>query len=326
MTEQKPVLVVRNLTVEFRTEDGTVRAVDDVSFDVGPGETVGVVGESGCGKTVTAMSILGLIPSPPGKIVAGSIALEGQDLVGLPESRLRKIRGKKISMIFQEPMTALNPVFTIGNQMTSVLRRHKQLSSSEARNEAISILNRVRIPHPERQLKSYPHELSGGMRQRVMIAMALSCSPQLLLADEPTTAVDVTTQVQVLEEMNRLQREFHMAMILVTHDLGVIAETCQRVLVMYCGRLVEMASVGALFDRPRHPYTKGLMESIPRIRSKKVAVLPTIDGMVPNLARLPLGCYFADRCGNVQARCRVETPSLEPAEGESRVACFYPES
>ena len=253
-----PLLRVKDLAVEFHTMDGTVRAVDAVSFDIWPNETVGLVGESGCGKTVTGLSLLRLIPTPPGRIVAGSIELEGQDLLSLDSGDMEKRRGSEIAMIFQEPMTSLNPVFTIGSQITEVLRRHRQLSQRQARELAAVLLAKVSIPDAARRLDDYPHQLSGGMRQRVMIAMALSCNPKLLVADEPTTALDVTTQAQVLEQMRELQNEFRMAVILVTHDLGVVAETCRRALVMYCGSIVESGHTEHLFAQPRHPYTAGL--------------------------------------------------------------------
>jgi oligopeptide/dipeptide ABC transporter ATP-binding protein len=318
-----PLLSVRDLVIEFTTEQGVVRAVDGISFDVFPNETVGLVGESGCGKTVTGLSILGLVPRPPGRIAGGRIEFEGRDLVGLDESELRAIRGRDIAMIFQEPMTALNPVFTVGSQMTDVLRRYKGLSRRQARAAAIELLARVGIPAPDRRVDEYPHQLSGGMRQRVVIAMALSCDPKLIVADEPTTALDVTTQAQVLEQLVRLQEEFRMAMILVTHDLGVIAEACDRAMVMYCGRIVEQAPIEELFARPRHPYSAGLLASIPARVDDERRELPVIPGMVPDLLHLPPGCRFADRCGRRLARCDVEQPGLAPA-GESRVACFNP--
>jgi len=319
-----PLLRVRNLVVEFNTEAGVARAIDGVSFDVFPNETVGLVGESGCGKTVTGLSILGLVPSPPGRVVSGSIEFMGRDLVAMPEEELRRIRGSEISMIFQEPMTALNPVFTIGNQMADVLVRHRGLTRRQAAAAAIELLDKVGIPAPDRRIGEYPHQLSGGMRQRVMIAMALSCGPKLLVADEPTTALDVTTQAQVLEQIRRLQDEFEMAMILVTHDLGVVAETCDRGMVMYCGTIIESAGIGELFSRPRHPYTEGLLQSIPRLRERKLEELPVIPGRVPDLFHLPAGCRFADRCHKAQDRCRRSVPAVETAEGGHAVCCFNP--
>jgi oligopeptide/dipeptide ABC transporter ATP-binding protein len=323
MTDEvaKTLLCVRNLVVEFDTRFGPVRAVDDISFDIFPNETVGIVGESGCGKTVTGLSLLRLVPSPPGRIVQGSIILNGNDLVQLPENDMAQLRGDDISMIFQEPMTALNPVLSLGTQMTDVLRQHRKMTKREARNVAIDMLEKVGIPVPEKRIDEYPHELSGGMRQRVMIAMALSCNPKLLVADEPTTALDVTTQEQIVE----LQEEFHMAVILITHDLGVIAETCQRAIVMYCGNIVETGTVEDLFQRPRHPYTKGLLESIPRLRDERIAELPIIPGMVPDLLSLPPGCRFADRCKYAQADCLQTPPRLESSgDAGSGVACYHP--
>jgi len=320
-----PLLSVRDLAVEFDTLDGRVRAVDGVSFDVMPDETLGLVGESGCGKTVTGLSLLRLVPRPPGRYAAGQVLLGGRDLLALPESELRDIRGREVAMIFQEPMTALNPVFTVGSQVTEVLRRHQGLGRRAARDEALALLKRVHIPEPERRIDEYPHQLSGGQRQRVMIAMALSCGPQLLVADEPTTALDVTTQAQVLEEIRGLQSELGMAMILVTHDLGVVAETCARVIVMYCGRIVESAPTDRLFSAPRHPYTAGLLASIPRIREEKLPELPVIPGRVPDLLHLPAGCRFADRCPRVTAECRAVDPPLRALEEGRLVACHHPQ-
>jgi oligopeptide/dipeptide ABC transporter ATP-binding protein len=320
-----PLLSVRDLVVEFKTEQGRVRAVDGLSFDVHPNETVGLVGESGCGKTVTGLSMLRLIPSPPGEIVSGQILFEGKDLAQASEKEMRGIRGSDISMIFQEPMTALNPVFTVGNQMIDVLRRHRGLTPSQARADAIDMLTKVGIPVPKKRIDEYPHQLSGGMRQRVMIAMALSCDPKLLVADEPTTALDVTTQAQVLEQIVKLQDEFNMAVILVTHDLGVVAETCNRAIVMYCGSIVENAPIEALFSAPRHPYTAGLLGSIPTVRAEKLKELPIIPGMVPDLLALPAGCRFADRCDRALASCTSQRPELaEGPDSDRVVACFNP--
>jgi len=324
-TNETPLLRVRDLVVEFSTEAGVVRAADEVSFEVHANETIGLVGESGCGKTVTGLSILGLIPSPPGRIVSGSIQLMGRELVGLSETEMREIRGRDISMIFQEPMTALNPVFTIGNQMMDVLMRHRHLTRRQARAAAIEMLAKVGLPVPVKRIDEYPHQLSGGMRQRVMIAMALSCDPKLLIADEPTTALDVTTQAQVLEQISKLQDEFHMAVVLITHDLGVVAETCRRAIVMYCGRIVENAAIDNLFANPRHPYAKGLLESIPRIRADRLDELPIIPGRVPDLLHLPEGCRFADRCPHADALCAEQMPALVPGEnGADLVACHHP--
>ncbi len=318
-----PLLSVRDLVVEFSTERGPVRAIDGVSFDLMPGETLGLVGESGCGKSVTALAILGLVPSPPGRILSGSIRFGGRELTGLPEAEYRRLRGKEISMIFQEPMTALNPVLTIATQMTDVLVRHQGLNRRQARDRAVEMLALVGIPSPEKRIDDYPHQLSGGMRQRVMIAMALSCNPRLLLADEPTTALDVTTQAQVLDEMVRLQERLGTSVILVTHDLGVVAETCRRAVVMYAGQVVEEAPVECLFRQPRHPYTDGLLRSIPRIRDRKLPELPTIPGSVPDLLHLPPGCRFVDRCHRADDRCRREAPRLE-LRCDIAVACHHP--
>ncbi len=325
-TSATPLLSVKNLVVEFSTRHGPVRAVDNISFDVYPNETVGIVGESGCGKTVTGLTLLRLIPMPPGRIVQGSIEFKGKDITRLSEKEMQAMRGADISMIFQEPMTALNPVFTVGNQMVDVIRRHKKLTRSQARAQAIEMLDKVGIPAPRKRIDEYPHQLSGGMRQRVMIAMALSCDPKLLVADEPTTALDVTTQAQVMEQIVKLQDEFHMSVILVTHDLGVVAESCDRAIVMYCGNIIETAPIGELFEQPRHPYTKGLLESIPRIREEKMKQLPIIPGMVPDLLHLPPGCRFADRCSRATDRCNQEKPLLEPAKGsgDRKVACYHP--
>jgi peptide/nickel transport system ATP-binding protein len=320
----EPVLSMQNLVVEFKTENGVIRAVDGISFDVMPGESVGIVGESGCGKSVTALSILKLIPNPPGRIASGKIILDGTDITARPEDEMRLARGALASMIFQEPMTALNPVYTVGNQMIEVIRVHRKVSKSVARQQAVEMLRTVNIESPENRVDQYPHELSGGMRQRVMIAMALSCSPKLLIADEPTTALDVTVQAQVMNEIKRLQQEMHMGLILITHDLGVIAETCERVVVMYCGKIIEIAETAELYRNPRHPYTRGLLESIPRVRPEKLKTLPTIKGMVPDLAHLPEGCRFADRCPKVEDRCRTEEPVLEDSGGGGKVACFRP--
>jgi peptide/nickel transport system ATP-binding protein len=321
----QPLLSVKDLVIEFATEQGTVRAVDGVSFDIYPNETVGLVGESGCGKTVTGLAILRLIPSPPGRIASGSIEFQGKDLASVPEHEMRNIRGSEISMIFQEPMTALNPVFTVGNQMIDVLVRHRKLTRAQARAAAIEMLAKVGIPVPAKRVDEYPHELSGGMRQRVMIAMALSCDPKLLIADEPTTALDVTTQAQVIEQINKLQDEFQMSVILITHDLGIIAETCRRALVMYCGNIIEAAPIEPLFASPHHPYTAGLLNSIPRIRDKKLAELPIIPGRVPDLLHLPAGCRFADRCDRVESDCKqLRVPLHRNEQTGAEVACLHP--
>lgn len=311
MSSNGALLTVKDLHTHFFTEEGVVRAVDGISLTIRPGETLGLVGESGCGKTVTALSILRLIPDPPGRIVGGSISFEGRDLVRVPEDEIREIRGRIISMIFQEPMTSLNPVFTVGEQVAEGIRYHQRVSQKEAWNRAIEVLRRVRIPDPVRRAREYPHQLSGGMRQRVMIAMALALNPKLLIADEPTTALDVTIQAQILELLLALKEEMDMAVMLITHDLGVIAETAERVVVMYAGRVVEEAPVQELFDNPLHPYTQCLLESLPRLEEgKRERRLTAIPGLVPNLLELPGGCKFAPRCPKVIAECWPVEPEL----------------
>ncbi|OGB98584.1 MAG: peptide ABC transporter ATP-binding protein [candidate division NC10 bacterium RIFCSPLOWO2_12_FULL_66_18] len=317
------LLNIEGLQTHFFTEAGTVRAVDGVSLMVRKGETLGIVGESGCGKSVTALSILRLIPNPPGKIVGGRILLEERDLLRLPEHEMRKVRGASISMIFQEPMTSLNPVFTAGDQIAEGIRLHQRLSKRESWNKAIEMLRVVRIPDPERRVGEYPHQMSGGMRQRVMIAMALSCNPQLLIADEPTTALDVTIQAQILELLNQLKSELGMAVMLITHDLGVVADTAARVAVMYAGRVVEEAPVLELFTNPLHPYTQGLLNSIPRLeKTERRARLQAIPGMVPDLLDLPRGCKFQARCPKVFEPCSGEEPELKTVSAEHRVRCY----
>ena len=328
MTSEK-VLEVKNLVVEFRTERGTIKAANGVNFDVFKGKTVGIVGESGSGKSVTALAIMGLIPNPPGRIADGQIIFNGKNLVNVEMNDMRKIRGNKIAMIFQEPMTSLNPVFTIGNQIEEVLELHQtNLSAKERKLKAIDMLRLVGIPSPEKRVDEYPHQLSGGMRQRVMIAIALSCEPDILIADEPTTALDVTIQAQILELMKKLQRELGMGIMLITHDLGVVAETCDAVSVMYCGQIVESADVKTLFKNPQHPYTKGLMNSIPSFDSTtghKKERLQTIEGMVPSLFDLPVGCSFQARCPNVTEKCRVQPgPALKEIAPNHFVSCFNP--
>ena len=315
------LLDVKGLKTYFFTDAGVVKAVDGVDLYIAPGEILGLVGESGCGKSVTALSILQLIPRPPGKIVEGEIWFQGQNLLTLSEEEMRHIRGGRISMIFQEPMTSLNPVFKIGQQMTEVIRLHQDVSIEEARELAIQMLNLVRIPDAPAVLEKYPHALSGGMRQRVMIAMALSCNPSLLIADEPTTALDVTVQAQILALMNELQKKTNAAILLITHNLGVIAETCDRVGVMYAGNMVETASVEELFENPLHPYTQGLLGSIPRLDEKreKLAIIP---GIVPNLISPPPGCRFHNRCSKVMEICNQQKPSLITVKPGHQVACF----
>ena len=317
------LLRIEGLQTHFFTEAGTVRAVDGVSLMVPKGETLGIVGESGCGKSVTALSVLRLIPNPPGKIVAGNIFLDGRDLLKLPEDEMRKVRGASISMIFQEPMTSLNPVFTVGDQIAEGIRLHQRLSKRESWNKAIEMLRLVRIPDPDRRVKEYPHQMSGGMRQRVMIAMALSCNPQLLIADEPTTALDVTIQAQILELLSQLKSELGMAVMLITHDLGVVADTAARVAVMYAGRVVEEAPVMELFANPKHPYTQGLLSSIPRIeKSERRPRLQAIPGMVPDMLELPKGCKFQARCSKVFEPCSGEEPQLKEVAPNHRVRCY----
>jgi oligopeptide/dipeptide ABC transporter ATP-binding protein len=315
----EPLLVVRDLRTHFFTDEGVVRAVDGVSFDVREGETLAVVGESGSGKSVTSLSILRLIPSPPGRIVSGSIRFRGRELLELSNAEMRRIRGREISMIFQEPMTSLNPVYTCGDQIMESLIVHERLSRRAARARAIELLRIVGIPSPEQRVDEYPHQMSGGMRQRVMIAMALACRPSILIADEPTTALDVTIQAQILELLERLQGEFGMAVILITHDLGVVAETADRVVVMYGGQVVEQCDVRAAFQRPRHPYTAGLLRSLPRLGQREP--LRVIPGTVPNPAHFPPGCRFEPRCAVAQPRC-LAPPALEEVEPGHGARCW----
>ena len=315
-----PLLSLQNLQTHFFTEDGVVHSVDGVSYDVAPGEVLGVVGESGCGKSVTALSIMGLIPNPPGRVVGGRIEFEGQNLLELSEREMRKIRGNRISMIFQEPMTALNPVFTVGEQVIEAAVLHQGLSKAEAWNKAVEMFRLVGIPSPEQRVGEYPHQMSGGMKQRVMIAMALICRPRLLIADEPTTALDVTIQAQILDLLGDLQRELGMSVILITHDLGVVAETAHRVAVMYAGRIIEYADVKTIFENPQHPYTRGLFRSLPVMGARKDR-LEVISGSVPDLVHLPAGCHFAPRCPDVMDRCLKEDPELVTLSGEHQCAC-----
>jgi len=325
VTPRQTVLEVKNLQTVFFTNSGLFRAVDDVSFSVRRGETLAIVGESGCGKSVSALSIMRLVPDPPGRIVGGSVKLEGTDLLGLDEAQMRQVRGNRISMIFQEPMTSLNPVMRIGDQITEAVRLHRDMTRQQAWEQAVEMLRLVRIPEPARRALEYPHQLSGGMRQRAMIAMALACRPALLIADEPTTALDVTIQAQILALVLELQQELGMALILITHDLGVVAQTAQRVIVMYAGRKVEEADVEVLFADPRHPYTRGLMASIPAVPSfqgNADARLTEIPGAVPSLISLPEGCAFAPRCSLAIARCREAYPPLQDWGGGHWAACW----
>ncbi len=318
---KNPLLEVRSLTTQFFTEDGVVRAVEDISFEIFPGEILSLVGESGCGKSVTGLSLLRLIPIPPGKIVSGEILFDGRNLLELEEREMERVRGNDISMIFQEPMTSLNPVFTIGNQIMEALQLHQNLDKKEAREKAIEMLGRVRIPSPEVRIDSYPHQLSGGMRQRAMIAMALSCQPKLLIADEPTTALDVTIQAQVLRLLKEIQREMGMAVMLITHDLGVVSEIADRVAVMYAGRIVETGPIEAIFGEMRHPYTKGLWESIPQLEEKKRR-LNAITGQVPDPMNLPEGCKFHPRCSLMIDDCKREEPPLYPVNKNHFSRCI----
>jgi oligopeptide/dipeptide ABC transporter ATP-binding protein len=317
-----PLLSVRDLSVGFVTENGMVRAVDGVSFDVPKGKTLGLVGESGCGKSVTAFSIMRLLPQPYGQILNGQVLFEGRDLTRLPLADMHGIRGARISMVFQEPQSALNPVQTIGRQVSEVFLLHQTQDKRAALAASIEMLGKVSIPSPEVRAGEYPHQLSGGMRQRVVIAMALACRPALLIADEPTTALDVTIQAQILELMRELQREMGMSIILITHDLGVIAETCDEVAVMYAGRIAEQGSVDAIFSRPAHPYTRGLLASIPRLSTPRKSRLATIEGMVPSLMELPSGCRFRNRCPYARPACAEIVPPLETVAGDHKVSCI----
>ncbi|GAB4444361.1 MAG: ABC transporter ATP-binding protein [Chloroflexi bacterium OHK40] len=318
-----PLLDVRNLQTQFHTQDGVVKAVDGVSFHVDRGETLGIVGESGCGKSVTSLSIMRLIPSPPGKIAGGQILFDGEDLLKLSEEEMRHIRGNRIAMIFQDPMTSLNPVLTVGRQITESLELHMKLTRREAINRATELLDMVGIPSPAKRLDNYPHQFSGGMRQRVMIAMALSCNPELLIADEPTTALDVTIQAQILELINRLKEELDTAVIMITHDLGVVAGMTDRVTVMYAGKVVEEGPTGEIFANPRMPYTIGLLRSIPRLDEERGRKLNPIRGLPPNLIDLPPICPFSPRCDYVQERCLTQVPELRSVGADHQAACLF---
>jgi len=315
------VLSIRNLRTYFHTDDGLAKAVDGVSFELKEGETLGIVGESGCGKSVTALSILRLLPDGVGVIEGGEILFEGRDIVKVSDKEIRSIRGNKISMIFQEPMTSLNPAYTCGNQVVEVLKTHRDISSADAKTKAIEILKSVGIPSPEQRFKEYPHQLSGGLRQRVMIAIALACEPKILIADEPTTALDVTVQAQILELIKSLQAKLNMSVILITHDLGVVAETCDRVIVMYASKIVEEGLVAEVFNEPKHPYTLALMESIPKLNEKRER-LYTIEGSVPSSLEYNAGCHFANRCKYADEKCVSEEPTLTKLSETHTVSCF----
>ncbi len=316
----EPLLTIENLKIYFNMLIGTVKAVDDVSFSINRGETLGVVGESGCGKSVTAMSLLQLIPMPPGELVSGHAFFEDKDLLHLSAKEIRNICGNRISMIFQEPMTSLNPVFTIGNQMCESIQLHQGADKKEAKEKAVEMLELVGIPEAVRRIDEYPHQLSGGMRQRVMIAMALSCNPALLIADEPTTALDVTIQAQILELMSDLKKQINMSIMMITHDLGVIAETADRVIVMYCGKIVEEAEVNSLFENPSHPYTRQLIASLPRLDAEPKR-LQEIPGIVPTLHNPPEGCAFHPRCSVARPSCKLRSPELVEIKPGHLVAC-----
>ncbi|MNZ28894.1 Oligopeptide transport ATP-binding protein OppD [compost metagenome] len=319
-----PILEVRDLEVEFSVDDGKIKVLDGVSFKVAPGQTLGIVGESGCGKSVTSLAIMGLLPRPHGQVVAGSIRFQGEELLSLQPDQMYKVRGNRISMIFQEPMTALNPVQTVGAQLMEVFSLHRpDFSKAERKEAAIAMLQKVGIPEPAQRFAVYPHNLSGGMRQRVMIAMALACEPDLLICDEPTTALDVTIQAQILDLMKALQAQTGMAIIFITHDLGVVAELCDEVVVMYAGRAVERADIFELFDHPRHPYTHGLMASIPRLEDVPKSLLKTIKGQVPALHEMPAGCRFSNRCPHATEICVGTIPVTEQLSERHAVACHH---
>lgn len=317
----EPVLSVKNLRTSFITDNGEVAAVDDIDFHINEGEILGIVGESGCGKSVTSLSIMGLVPSPPGKIVGGEILYKGENLVMVSEKRMRQIRGNEIAMVFQEPMTSLNPLFTIGNQIMETIRLHHKWPKMQVRERAIEMLELVGLPNAESLLNDYPHQLSGGMRQRVMIAMAMICHPQVLIADEPTTALDVTIQAQILKLMKKLNQDYKTAIMLITHDLGVVAEVCQRVVVMYAGKVVEEGDIDSIFKHPKHPYTIGLIKSVPDMR-EKVDHLYSIPGNVPKPGSIKEGCRFSARCEHVHERCLKESPDLYGTGNGQRARCF----
>jgi oligopeptide/dipeptide ABC transporter ATP-binding protein len=323
--EPTPILAIDKLQVSLFTRRGVLPAVDGLSLTVAPGETVAIVGESGCGKSLAALAVMRLLPEPPARIVGGAVRFMGRDLAVLSDREMQRVRGKDISMIFQDPMTSLNPVLTVGDQLIEAIRHHTDVSRHEAGNRAVELLRQVRIPDPERRLDDYPHQMSGGMSQRVMIAMAIACGPQLLIADEPTTALDVTVQAQILDLLKELQTSSGMGLIIITHDLGVVAATADRVVVMYAGRKVEEARVGALFERPLHPYTRGLLGATPSAVRRRGGRLVEIAGSVPALSDLPVGCAFQNRCPEVFDRCRAERPMLAPLLPHQSAACFAAE-
>ncbi len=318
-----PLLEVKNLVTQFFTMEGVVKAVDDISYDLEPGETLGLVGESGCGKSVSALSVMRLIPWPPGKVMSGEVIFEGEDLLKIDADEMRSIRGKEIAMVFQEPMTSLNPVLTIGRQLTETMELHLNLDKQGAQQRAVDLLQMVGIPDPDRRLAQYPHQFSGGMRQRVMIAMALSCNPRLLIADEPTTALDVTIQAQILELMKSLCREFGTALIVITHNLGVVARYADRVNVMYAGKIIEKGTSEEIYHQPKHPYTLGLLQSVPRLDEPRRVKLEPIEGQPPDLINLPPGCSFRSRCRYSVDKCEVDVPPLEVYDSNGHVAACW---
>lgn len=323
MPNGERILKVRDLSVSFATDKGPAKVIEEVSFSVEHGRTLGLVGESGCGKSVTAMSIIRLLPSPPSQVESGRIIFDGDDLLKLDDAAMRNIRGNRIGMIFQEPMTSLNPTFSVGFQIAEVLRLHRGLGRLQARDRSVELLDMVGVGSPGARIDQYPHQLSGGLRQRVMIAMAIACGPALLIADEPTTALDVTIQAQILDLLVRLQKELEMSILMITHDLGVVAEFCDHVVVMYAGMIAEKAPVDQIFSNPRHPYTHGLLISVPQIGIKRT-YLPTIPGMVPGIGERPVGCYYADRCERVTDICWRSIPPLDGEGTENRLACWNP--
>ena len=323
MVGEENILELKNLVTAFDTEEGRIRAVDDVSFAIKKQQTLGIVGESGCGKSVTALSIMRLLPKPAGIIESGQILFNGSDLARLPADKMHEIRGKRISMVFQEPMTSLNPVHRIGKQLGEVYRLHfAEMRENEIRQQSLELLQKTGIPEPEQRLREYPHQISGGMRQRVMIALALACKPDILIADEPTTALDVTIQAQILDLMQHLQRETGMAVIFITHDLGVIAETCEEVVVMYAGKIAETASAVELFKHPKHPYTQGLLDSIPRLETPRKTKLKIIEGIVPSLYEIPSGCRFRNRCPYAMDICAGDPPPMSSVGADHLAACY----